>query len=97
MWRLSGSIFIQWVFEIVGNLFYFEQSHQGPIIIASCYRQISADIKIKNYNIKTGINFNIFILIFVENCLKYDAIHDFSSRLRTGSKLADINRYPSHT
>ena len=27
---------------------------------------------------KTGINFMIFILILVENCLQYDAIHDFS-------------------
>ena len=27
---------------------------------------------------KTGTHFMIFILIFVENCLQFDAIHDFS-------------------
>ena len=27
---------------------------------------------------KTGINFMIFILLFVENCLSFDAIHKFS-------------------
>ncbi len=59
------------------------------IFIASYYRQLSADIKMKNYTIKTGINFMIFILIFIEN--------DFSVWLRTGSKPADINRYQSHT
>ena len=46
---------------------------------------------------KTGINFRIFILIFVENCLKFDAIHDFSVRLRTGSNPVDCNRFQSHT
>ena len=33
------------------------------------YRQLYVDIKIKNHKIKTGINFIIFILIFVEICL----------------------------
>ena len=28
---------------------------------------------------KSGIDFMIFILIFVENCLKYDAIHEIFS------------------
>ena len=51
-------------------------------------------MKIKKYKIKTsfvspkwlkarakkGINFVIFILIFVENCLQYDAMHDFIKR-----------------
>ena len=46
---------------------------------------------------KAGIGFIIFILIFVENCLKYDAIHDFSVWLRTGSNSADINGFRSHT
>ena len=46
---------------------------------------------------KTGIDFMIFILIFVENCLQYDAIHDFSVWLRTGSYPADINRFRIHT
>ena len=40
---------------------------------------------------KTGINLMIFILIFVENCLYYNAIHDFSVLLRTGSNLVDVN------
>ncbi len=54
------------------------------IFIASYYRQLSADKKMKKFKIKTsfvsrkgtkaradktGINFMIFILIFVENCL----------------------------
>ena len=42
---------------------------------------------------KTGICFIIFYFIFVENCLYYDAIHDFSVWLRTGSNLVDINRF----
>ena len=40
----------------------------------------------------TDINFMIFVLIFVENCLKYDAINDFSVWLRTGFNPADINQ-----
>ena len=58
--------------------------NQEYIFIASYYRQLSADIKMKNNKIKTsfvsreglkaqadktGIKFRIFILIFVENCL----------------------------
>ena len=46
---------------------------------------------------KTGINFMIFILIFLENCLHYGAKHDFSVWLRTGSNPADINWFQSHT
>ena len=38
----------------------------------------------------------IFILIFVENCLLFDAIH-FSVWLRTGSNPADINQFKSYT
>ncbi len=41
---------------------------------------------------KTGIN-----LIPVENCVKLNAIYDFSVRLRTGSNPLDSNRFPSHT
>ena len=37
------------------------------------------------------------ILIFVENYLEYDAIHDFSVCLRSGSNPADINRFRSYT
>ena len=36
--------------------------------------------------------FFFFILIFIENCLSYDAIHE-SVWLRTGSNPADINRF----
>ena len=39
----------------------------------------------------------IFILIFAENCLQFDAIHDFSVSLRTGSNPADKERFRSHT
>ena len=39
----------------------------------------------------------IFISIFVENLMQYDAIYDFSVRLRTGYDPADINRFRSHT
>ena len=38
----------------------------------------------------------IFILIFRENYLQNDAIHDFSVCLRNGVNLVDINRFPSH-
>ena len=41
----------------------------------------------------TDINFMIFILIFVKNCLQYNVIHDFSVWPRTGSNLADNNRF----
>ena len=34
---------------------------------------------------KTVVNFMIFILVFVENCLYYDVINDFSVWLRSGS------------
>ena len=33
-----------------------------------------------------------FILLFVENGLQYNAIHNFSVWLRTGFNPADINR-----
>ena len=33
----------------------------------------------------------------MENCLLYDAIQDFSVRLRTGCNPADITRFRSHT
>ena len=46
---------------------------------------------------ETGINIMIFILLFVENWLLYDMIHDFSELLRTGSNPADINWFLSHT
>jgi len=46
---------------------------------------------------KTGINFMIFILIFVENCLQFDAIQDFSFWLRTDPDQVDSNQFRSHT
>ena len=76
------------------------------------YRQLSAGIirkkdKIKTIFVspevpkdqanKTGIDIMIFILIFMEKCLNYDAIHDFSVLLRTGSNQADKYRFRSHT
>ena len=76
------------------------------------YRQNFTDIIMKHQSIKTsfdnpegpkawdnktGIKLKIFILIFTENCLQYDAIHDFSLWLRTGSNPADSNRFQSHT
>ena len=72
------------------------------------HRQLSADIKRKNYKIKTsfvsskglkawasktGIKFRIFFLIFVESCLKYNTIHNFTVWPRTGSNPADINLF----
>ena len=44
---------------------------------------------------KTGINFMIFILIFLKNCLQFDAKHNFW--LKTGPNPADINRFCSCT
>ena len=46
---------------------------------------------------KTGINIMIFLLVFVENCLLYDAIHDFSVWPRTGSNPPDINPFRIYT
>ena len=40
---------------------------------------------------KASINFMIFILIFVENCLSNVDIVNFSVSLRTDSNPADIN------
>ena len=64
-------------------------------------RQFSADMKKKYISLKpkdwankTDINFMIFISIFVENYLQYDAIHDFSVWMRTGSNPADIYQFP---
>ena len=37
----------------------------------------------------------LIILLFVENCLKYNAIYDFSVWLRTGSNPRNINRFRS--
>ena len=42
---------------------------------------------------KTGINLMIFILIFVDNRLQYDDIHNFSVCLKTKYNPADINRF----
>ena len=39
--------------------------------------RFSVNIKWKNCKIKTGINFQIFIFIFIENFLFFKAIHDF--------------------
>ena len=38
---------------------------------------------------------SILFLLFVENCLQYNAIHDFSVWLRTGSNPLAINRFES--
>ena len=46
---------------------------------------------------KQVLKLMIFILIFVENLMQYDAIYDFSVRLRIGSDPADINGFRSHT
>ena len=75
------------------------------------FATINADSKTINYRIypgfvspevpkaraNDGINFMIIILIFVKNCLWYDAIHNFSIWLRTASNPADINQFQSHT
>lgn len=41
----------------------------------------------------SGIHFKIHTLLFVENCLQYNAMHDFSVRIKTGYNLADINQF----
>ena len=71
------------------------------------YRQLSADIKIKKIFYlasfvsqrlgQSGINFTISILLFMENCLYYNVIHDFSVLLITGSNPTDMKRFRSHT
>jgi len=74
------------------NFFHFVEY----VFIASYYRQLSVDIKMKNHKIKTGINIMILILIFIENCLKFDAVHEFSVWLRTGYNPEDSNRCILH-
>ena len=61
------------------------------------------DIKVKNFEIKTsfvrpralsnktGVNFIIFILLFVKICI-YDMVYDFSVWLESGSNPADISK-----
>ena len=48
---------------------------------------------------KTGINFKIFSLLFIENYLYYDAIHDYLVWMKTALNPADNNqfRFRSHT
>ena len=46
---------------------------------------------------KTGINFMIFILIYIKNLSVIRCFTCFSMLLRTGSNPADINRFESHT
>ena len=46
---------------------------------------------------KTGFNSMIFIIVFLENCLLNNAIHDLSEWFRTDSNPADINWFRSHT
>ena len=69
---------------------------------ASYYRQLSKDIKMKNYKTKTSfvipkglVQANttgmIFIIIPIENCLQYKVINDFTVCLRTGSNPVDVN------
>ena len=45
---------------------------------------------------KTGINAIAFI-VFVKNCMWYDAIHDFLVWLRTSANPADINHFRGQT
>ena len=55
----------------------------------------------QNYKIKTSFvsldGPKILLLIFVEYCLLYDAIYNFSVWLRIGSDSADIDRFRSYT
>ena len=55
------------------------------------HRQLSMDIKMKNYKFRTSFvkkTCNIFfILTFVENYLQRFDVHDFSVWLRTGSNM----------
>ena len=62
---------------VIDSLFY-AQICIMIAFIASYYRQLSLDIEIKNMRLKieavlpgkkTGINFMVFILMFMENCL----------------------------
>ena len=51
------------------------------------------DQRLGQYNSKLVLIFMIFSLIFVENCLQYDAIHGFSVWLRTDSNPAVSKRH----
>ena len=79
-----------------------DMAQRDRIIVYRILSQLSADIKTKFVRfkgpktkaLKTGINFMFFfILIFIENCLQYDAIHESSVWLRTGSNPAVSKPY----
>ena len=80
----SPIIQLLWKNHQIPNLLIINNSY----FLASYNRQLSADIKIKNSKINLrliGNNLMIFTLIFIENCLLYDAIQDYLVCCRTGS------------
>ena len=58
---------------------------------------VNPERRLKSQPIKTGIKSFSFILISVENCLQFDAIHDFYACLRTVSNPLDIYRFRIQT
>ena len=80
---------VQNQFILTANNYIFWFKQYLILFMASYYRQLSADIKMINYKIKTSfvrldgqqktrINFMIFILIFVENSVIRFYTHTFS-------------------
>ena len=79
------------------------------LFMASYYRKLSKDIKMKNDKIITSFvktrgakrlglqNWYDFYFNIREICLKYYDIYDCSVYLRTSSNTVDINRFRSHT
>ena len=81
-----------------------------PRFIASYHRQLSADIKMKNYEIKTSfviperpmsrLTKQLLLSWLFNNLGKLSVIRCytwFSTWITTGSNPADINRFRSHT
>ena len=83
-WKIMYSIDLQTIFyKYQNNNHKIDTSFVSPVL-RSC-----------GVN-KSGINSMILIFIFIENCLWFDAIHDFSVWLWTGFNPEDSNRLPSH-
>ena len=74
--------------------FYIQLSTDKKKIIKTCF--VRPEVH-KARAMKTSINFLFIIVIFIENCMKYEALHDFSVWLETGSNTADMKRFLSYT
>ena len=80
------------------NLFVLDiEGFELAVLKSINWEKVNIEVhnKMKNYKMvhanKIGINFMIFILLFMENYLKHNPIHNFSLWLRTSLNSVDIN------